>query len=390
MNNDNNKYHFITKDIDVYFNKDIKDKNKYVVCTCAKGENDYLIEFIDHYLNLGFDKIYICDNNSDNSIEILLYDYIILEKVEIFNCRNFNSFQVQFYSMFAHEGNYEWCAFFDADEFLELGVYTNIKDFLSTIQEDVISFNWITYGTNNIRHKDTSKSVQERFIEPIRPLIMFKENVFVKSILRGGYNRFENCWFNGSHIPMCSNNIIYNIGGYYIADYQSHTHFPPRYKCGYLKHYYTKSFDEWITKSSRGWPDGTPRLSTANVLACNNNFNYSMQNYLDAFFISPDYTYNIADHWKGILEQYDVIQFTNSSKQIYALIVQLMSLMYAVSGYTFILTDNHIDDSLYTIFLEYSFETNNNIVFARNQDEIWKAYLKYHKKGDTYFIIDLK
>ena len=29
------------------------------------------------------------------------------------------------------------------------------------------------------------------------------------------------------------------------------------YKEGYIKHYYTKSFEEWTNKSKRGWPDGT-------------------------------------------------------------------------------------------------------------------------------------
>ena len=41
-----------------YFKKDLNDSDKYVVCTCAKNENDYIIEFIEHYINLGFDKIF--------------------------------------------------------------------------------------------------------------------------------------------------------------------------------------------------------------------------------------------------------------------------------------------------------------------------------------------
>ena len=50
------------------FRKDPADGDKYVVCTCARGENDYIVEFVDHYLNLGFDKIFICDNNDDDSL----------------------------------------------------------------------------------------------------------------------------------------------------------------------------------------------------------------------------------------------------------------------------------------------------------------------------------
>ncbi len=383
-------YHFQTDVIDRYYHKDPEDAERYLVFTCARGENDYLIEFVNHYLNLGFDKVIICDNNSDNSVEELLKNYIANNTVEIFDCRGFDSFQVQIYSMFAHEGNYKWCGYFDADEFLELGIYTNVKEFLETIQEDAVSFNWICYGSNGKYHK-TEGTIQERFPEPVRPITMFKENVFIKSILRGGFDRFQNCWFNGSHIPMCSNPVKYNIGGLHVVEYQSHTHFPLRYKCGYLKHYYTKSFDEWIKKASRGWPDGTPTLSASNYFLCENNSHYPIDNYINAFFINSQDMHNIYDRWKDIFDNYNVIQITNSTKQVYALIVQVMAAMKAVKGHTFVFTDEHIDDTMFAILLEYGMETGNHVVFARNHDEVWRAYLRYNNGvGETYFILDLR
>ena len=384
------QYHFIANGIDTYFHRDPEDANKYIVCTCARGENDYLIEYVEHYLRLDFDKIIICDNNPDDSIESLLKKYIDEGTVEVFNCRGFDSFQVQFYSMFAHEGNYKWCAYFDADEFLELGVYTSIKLFLETIPEedDSVSFNWLTFGTNGKYHKEEG-TIQERFPEPIKPIVYFKENVFIKSILRGGFDRFKDCWFNGSHIPMCSNEVRYNIGGYYNVNYQSHTHSPLRYKCGYLKHYYTKSFDEWIKKASRGWPDGTPNLAASNFKICENNSNYPIENYLTSFFIPSDNLEKISVNWKEIIDNYDVIQFNNSTKQVYALQTQLISLMKAVTNHTFIITDNHIDDTLFNIMFEYALETGNRLVFARNQHEVWMAFLRYSQK-EIYYILDLR
>ena len=55
---------------------DETDKEKYLVFTCAKNEDKYLIEFVEHYLNLGFDKIIIADNNDEPTILELLDDYI--------------------------------------------------------------------------------------------------------------------------------------------------------------------------------------------------------------------------------------------------------------------------------------------------------------------------
>lgn len=383
------EYHFKTDAIDRYYHRDPEDANKYIVCSCARGENDYIEEFVSHYLNMGFDKVIICDNNPDDSVEDVLKSYIDAGTVEIFDCRGFDSFQVQFYSMFAHEGNYKWCAFFDIDEFLELGIYTNIKEFLETVEEDCVSFNWIVYGTNGEKHIRPG-SVQERFPEPTRPISLFKENVFVKSILRGGYDRFKDCWFNGSHIPMCSNPMKYNIGGYHVVDYQSHTHFPPRYKCGYLKHYYTKSFDEWIKKASRGWPDGTPTLSAANVFIPENEYTIPIDKYTYGFFISPESSDSFVERCKAALDNYDVIEITNSDHQVYALTVQFMCLLKGTTGHTFVFEDDHIDDVLFSVFMEYAMETGNRVVFARNHDEVWRAYLRYHTKGDTYYILDLR
>lgn len=387
-------YHFITDSINTYFHKDPTDSDKYIVCTCARGENDYIREYVKHYLDLGFDKIIICDNNDDNSIEFVLSDYIKAGEVEIFNCRGFGSFQVQFYSMFCLEGNYKWCAYFDADEFLELNIYSNIKDFLNTIEEDCVSFNWLMFGSNGQYHK-TEGNIQDRFTQPVKPVLMYKENVFVKSILRGGKGRFENVFFNGSHIPICSNEVTYNIGGLYPikneSDYMSHTYFPPKYRCGYLKHYYTKSFDEWIKKSSRGWPDGTPTLATANYFSCENDKSIPIEKHIHSLFIPDNNIDGFADKLKEIFDTYDVIQFNNSDKQIYALYSQFMKVLSVTTNHTFVFTEKHIDDSLFAIFLEYAYVTGNRVVYARNQEEVWLAYLKYsNKNAGTYYIIDLK
>ena len=44
------------------------DDLKIVVSCPIKNDNEYLIEFVEHYLNLGFNAIYLYDNNDDDSI----------------------------------------------------------------------------------------------------------------------------------------------------------------------------------------------------------------------------------------------------------------------------------------------------------------------------------
>ena len=56
-----------------------------------------IIEFIEHYLNLGFDKIIIADNNDEPTILELLDDYIKKwYKLKFMTFRGVNYFQVHY------------------------------------------------------------------------------------------------------------------------------------------------------------------------------------------------------------------------------------------------------------------------------------------------------
>lgn len=371
-----------------YFPKDPSDIDKYLVCTCAKNENAYIIEFINHYLKLGFDKIIICDNNDNDSLDDLLKDYVERGEVTIYNCRGFDSFQVQFYSMFCKEGNYKWCAYFDCDEFLELGVYSNIKDYLATKENEIcISFNWMMFNSNG-EGSQRPGDVQERFPLPTSPIGLFTENVFLKSIVRGGDTFKNGCWFNGSHVPMVEGMYRRSVGGYYDVYSDTHQSFPPRYKEGYIKHYYTKSLEEWIGKSNRGWPDGTANLRTSNFFLLDNWSNFNIEKMVLGLF--SDMTLkDLKEENYDSLNEWDVFHITNSNKHIYALMLGLFKMMYKLKGKTFILTDEHIDDTLFNLFLEMGFKTGNKVVWAYNHNDIWNCYLKYNKgTAGTYYIID--
>ena len=385
-------YDFKTDIITKTFSKNYNDKDKFIVLTCAKNEDNYLVEFVEHYLKLGFDKIIIADNNDKPSIIKVLDKYLNNGTVEVLNCRGFGSFQVQLYAMFANEGNYQWCGYFDADEYLELNCYTNIKDFLQNINENSVSFNWINFGSNGEKHYN-NKPIQERFKLPVPQIMYFKENCFVKSIVRGG-DCWKGCRFNGSHVPYIegNNDIVYNIGGYYLCNSMTHTHYPFRYKYGYIKHYYTKSFDEWVIKSNRGWPDGTDNLKMSTFFAYEpgNGFDFNRFIYA-AFGNDSDYYNNIyenSEFHRDAIDNYSVIEISNESKIVYSLVLTIVSMMKSCTDHTFIVTDNTVDDSLYGMLLECAFYTGNRVVFAKNREEVWRAFLKYNNKNeDTYYII---
>lgn len=365
-----------------YFPKHKEDMDKYLVITCAKNENCYIREWIQHYLDLNFDKVIVCDNNDDESLLDIISDYIEQGAVEVFDCRGLDAFQVQLYAMFCSEGNYKWCAYFDCDEFLELGLYTDIKEYLDNKESEIcISFNWMVYGSNGKIFKD-GQGVQERFKYPTYPISTFVENCYIKSIVRGGDN-FKNCWFNGSHMPLKDESYKQCIGGYFWKENNSHQILPPRYKEGYIKHYYTKSYEEWVGKANRGWPDGTNNLNLCKYFVCNNGETMPYRNMVNSFFID---TYN--NGYDELIGAYDVFLLLNESKYICSYMVGAFRLMNNASGKTFVITGDNIDETVYNTLLEYAINTNNNVVWANTDEDVWRAYTKYNKgTNDTYYII---
>ena len=379
-------YYF--KSSGLYFEMDPADKDKYLVIACAQNEGDYIVEWVEHYINLGFDKVIIADNNDigDNSLPEILSDYVKNGTVQIFDCRGNDCIQVGLYADFCEYSNFKWCAFYDCDEFLDIGIYSDIKDYLSQFENyDIVLLNWLVFGPNGNMTK-TEGGVQERFPLPQSPVLYFKENSFVKSIVRGNKDKFENCMFNGSHTPVPADGKVFNftVAGLYDPEMSSHAYFHPRYKNGYIKHYYTKSFEEWVNKANRGWPDGTENLALSKYLIFRDS-NVVPIDWLGTAIFKVDEKTAYND-FKNELESYDVISVRTEGEFTYPLFSEMMGIFSKTKGNTYVFSDPAIDDTLYTILLEYGYYTGNRVVFCP-PDKIWDAYLKFHKKNISYYII---
>ncbi len=382
-------YFFENSSNGISFPKDPSDKDKYVVMTCAKNENEYIIEWLEHYFSLGFDKVFIADNNDlgNDSLYNTIKDYVNDGRVQIFDFRGNPAVQVGLYVDFCRAGNFKWCAFYDCDEFLDIGVYPDIKSYMEQyVNCDVVLLNWLVFGPCGQLRKEEGR-VQDRFPVPQGPLLYFKENSFVKSIVRGDHDKFYDCWFNGSHVPINDRgDIIYTVAGYYVPNIVGHAYFHPRYKNGYIKHYYTKSFEEWVTnKSQRGWPDGTESLAISKYFIFRDNDRPSLDFMSSAIFKIDKY--DAAEEFKDALEAYDVINVRCNGEFTYPFFTEMMDVLKAVKDHTFVVSDSFIDDTLYNIMLEYAYLTGNRLVYARNDAEIWMAFEKFHKKNYTYYII---
>lgn len=148
--------------------KNILNRNmKVVICAIAKNENNYINDWVNYHIKLGFDHIYLFDNNSCKTA--FVGDAIEQrDKVTIYDKRSIKKtlFQTECYNEFyeAEKDNFDWCLFFDIDEFLA-GV-DNVKDFLSNKKyADFLQIRilWKTFTDDNLITRDIKVPVWEAF-----------------------------------------------------------------------------------------------------------------------------------------------------------------------------------------------------------------------------------
>ena len=237
--------------------------DKVAICCIGRKENLYIKEFVEHYKNIEVDKIFIYDNNfgDEERFEDVLQTYIDEGFVDIVNYRDKPLAQLSAYQNCydLHSQEYDWLGFIDCDEFLFLNKHKTIKDFLSQKKFenfDMIHLNWMCYGDNELIEYD-DRTLSERFKNPIEPLTLkksynFPENDHIKSIVRGGLCLM---WKGTSHTPFpyrlkccdCSGKERDGLSWHHPFDYSD----------AYIKHYVTKTLEEWYkNKAQRGHPIG--------------------------------------------------------------------------------------------------------------------------------------
>ena len=218
--------------------------------------------------------------------------------MSIIDFRGYKSVQLEAYYDCYEKNNkkYKWLSFFDFDEFLELKPKSQkIKQYLtSKIFNNCtnIKTNWVMYTDNNLIFYQ-NKTIYERFKTPNYNI---SPNIHVKSTVRG--NLTVNYWKNaidphtskfGFSSCSSSGKKIKNTSPYNI---------PPDFDNSLLRHYYTKTIEEFILKIKRGpaaivndIPDSF-FINKLNLFFLINNKTYEK---LDVIKKNLNITYNITN-----------------------------------------------------------------------------------------------
>ena len=221
---------------------------------------------MNHYKKIGYDKVFIYDNNDidDEKFEDVLNKQISNNFVEIINYRGYRGkiqkpqFEAFIDCYEKNKNNYDWLSFFDFDEFLELNRHKNIKEYLNDKRFKKcsnIKINWLTFSDNNLLYYENIP-VQKRFKTPI---YHFYRNRMIKSTVRG--NLKFNYW-RGMNNPHSSNNNLTTCNSMgKIIDPKKYYSSPFNYEFSCLKHYSTKTIEEYCNKSKRGRSDTLVKLN---------------------------------------------------------------------------------------------------------------------------------
>ena len=231
------------------------------MCVIGKLENLYAEEYVNYYKKLGYNHIFIYDNNNQNDekFETVLKDKINEGFVSIIDYRGFRGtrdspqFDAYYDCYKKYNKYYNWLSFFDFDEFLEL-IPNNLKinEFLDNERFHnckSVKTNWLIYSDNDLIHYE-NLPIQSRFLTPIYNSSL---NIHIKSTVRGKLN--INYWKDAlnPHTTKYKYNSCSSSGK--IIPYDSPFNFPPDYQNAILRHYKTKTIEEYLVKLKRGRAD---------------------------------------------------------------------------------------------------------------------------------------
>ena len=238
---------------------------KTAICTIAKNENVYINDWVNYYLNIGFDDIYIYDNNDvdtpyvgdfiENKDNVVITNWHE-DYVHLFN-------QIAAYKDFLskYSSIYDWVSFIDVDEYIHLNC-NSIQDWLSNAPNECncIALVWKIYGDDGIVIGDESIPVCERFTSQVNGLSL---NCY-KSIIRTNSINSDFFWQSQSLFSIkdvVSGEFVFDYYDYRFnkievdADKIIDNNFVLENEECYIKHYMTKSISEFIKYKYTRWTD---------------------------------------------------------------------------------------------------------------------------------------
>ena len=229
------------------------------LCLLIKDENEYLEEWLNHFYNLGIEHFYIYDNKSKTPIIDTIKSIqngFYLDKCDVILFTEYNHMQYDCYADCLKRCEFEtkWIGFMDTDEFLEFtDGTTNINEFLKAYETEMgVWIPWESYNANGLVEKPTGK-VQDNFTNVVLDPLglfgkIFVQTAKVKKMYVHKADSVDNLYLL---LDQDGNDLKVSFDGLQKA-YDKGMNI---YSHAKIKHYFTRSYEEWCEKMNRGTCD---------------------------------------------------------------------------------------------------------------------------------------
>ena len=222
---------------------------KTCICTVIKDEQEYLEDWIKYHLDLGIDKIFILEDIDSATHKYITDKYT--ENVELYSYDKFgfNEKQKQLtllntlLNYIKSLKEFGWCFVIDIDEYITLeNENDKLSDILNLFNDynEVVIF-WKNFGTNgHINKPDYTKvnSYREYYTKECGYSDYDKKHKVINKLIVNLNKQFNPKYVFNHHKPY----FIYTNTNF------SQITRTPIFDKLYLKHYITKSLEEYIWK----------------------------------------------------------------------------------------------------------------------------------------------
>ena len=222
-------------------------KYEVVIQAIARQEEKYLKEWIEHHINLGIEHIFLYDNNDEDGLDDFLkntlneYYYSKIDVIPFHDYHDMQQYDALYDAVNKHKYEAKWFLSIDIDEFLYLEV--DIKTFLQMFSDaSQIYLSWESFNADGQLYYE-DKPVMERFKQTFQCLDAGQGKILFRP------TRLKK-W--GIHSATLTKGKTVNVLHQEIIPPQS---FANIYQVAWIKHYFTKSLEEWNEKIKRGCCD---------------------------------------------------------------------------------------------------------------------------------------
>lgn len=228
-----------------------------VIICIAKYESNYIVEFVRYHLGIGFDKIYLYDNEDKETYKAMLTEFgdkVVVTHLPGKNYTRLPQYEAiqQFTWNYINNPDITHVAHIDIDEYIVLKKHSNIKEFIkeyiydgeNNIMCGAIGINWRFFGDSDNK-TDINEPLTIRFTKRQEHGHEAVKTIYNKMFYCGNNNP-HNIIINNSYYPeKATNGIIINGPGNQNMDFSVIQ----------LNHYKSKTWEEYKYIRSRGRAD---------------------------------------------------------------------------------------------------------------------------------------